>query len=998
MKATISEDEQFSVNKFYLSKVIYFLMHFIFLFLNIPYAEAGYFQLNNLMSMAQKNIPNHFLLNDAKLTLSLREKNTGHVVNTQFSNDGGLAGCGVSSSLMHYMYQKAGTVDLSNNYIALNVYSQIMGFDPQAPFWVVPEGPVKGYLTQDSVATNIAYPYTSYHRIIPSLYPAYLGLYNNGSNCGRWMEINFDTQGCADSTASGISKYCPTPNALSYAGQKMQAYVFDSCEDNNGWCRDDEAHIDVNGAALNRRDNYYLQWKFIKNPYYADPQAPAWLKDIWLAWFAQASKYWSYIAILNAEDGISKVQYNIGDSKNPTWTNSHFLGGDNNLTWSSTSNNGQLWQVEPVNALTDKAPVDNPIYQIKMFDYLGYPVNHGAIYQFKLLFDDGTLGQKVGDFSLFYQGGSAVKPGRQTQNMTILSAPRGEGQIKIAFNHLLPNEVSLDPTKQNYLKPILISNDGYAWDADSCRNDECIFSGLPTSDTYHLFAHIIDDRSNDLTLRKVNDIAIDSREILALKKSNSLNYLLQASDLNLSTLYAARIQIPISFSTTNQEAMNGNLQALFVPIVDKNNENNITAQTQGCFLNTYTNRLFNAEHKLQNFGNTTICTVYYTVNHQNHFSSSKPPRAHFNVILPMRVGIEPVNYALQTPYSFPIEVTGYDSANITSPTSHAIPPANYLEVEDAKRSLYLLLDPHSDAACLQYLDSITGVSVTIGNNTPISLTQPDIPIETYITQPVGQITAQVNLIPGATDLSCQAMSSFVPSPTKPLTPGVEVMEIIKLFATPKKQVPPSEKHGITATATGDTACLGANDNLIFSNNNGASENVAYHTSKIATAIDVNVPAGSYTITDRPFKVAGGNCQLSHILNVTIESNTYPPVNLDYEFISSPSTTCTASPQVKDTWPHGCTVQVIINNRSPLTNVTLFWLRGLFDWTHAKVWSGEGDLNIPSDLAGKVSWVLPSWVNGQGSTVGMTINNDSAPEICNAFVNGNIDMTCTGTVS
>jgi hypothetical protein len=112
------------------------------------YATTDYFQLHNLMSSAQKNIPSKFFLNDARLNLENQEKGTGRVVNTQFSNDGGMACCGIKSDLMHYMYQNSGTVDLSRNYIALNVYSQIMGFDPQAPFWGDPEGAVKGYLTQ----------------------------------------------------------------------------------------------------------------------------------------------------------------------------------------------------------------------------------------------------------------------------------------------------------------------------------------------------------------------------------------------------------------------------------------------------------------------------------------------------------------------------------------------------------------------------------------------------------------------------------------------------------------------------------------------------------------------------------------------------------------------------------------------------------------------------------------------------------------------------------
>lgn len=253
-------------------------------------ASGGYFKLHNLMSAAQKNVPSNVFFNDAKLNLERRETGAGHVVNTQFANDGGVAGCGISSTLIQYMYQNTGTVDLSKNYVALNVYSQVMGFNPEATFWGNPEGQVKGYMTQLGDKTHVAYPNISYHREIPSLYPAYLGLYNNGLNCGRWVEAQFDTIHCLDrTTATGISKSCPDVSSLSYAGEKLQGYIFDSCEDNNGWCRDDAAHPDFNQSAFKIPDNYYLQWKFIRNPYYSDVKAPAWLKDVWFA-----VQYWHH--------------------------------------------------------------------------------------------------------------------------------------------------------------------------------------------------------------------------------------------------------------------------------------------------------------------------------------------------------------------------------------------------------------------------------------------------------------------------------------------------------------------------------------------------------------------------------------------------------------------------------------------------------------------------------------------------------------------------------
>lgn len=953
----------------------------------VGYAAAGYFQLHNIMSMAQKNIPNNRFFNDANLNLEAKEQNTGHVVNTTFSNDGGMGGCGITSTLIQYIYQNTGTADYSKNYIALNVYSQIMGFDPKAPF--VGQ---KGYLN-GTTGTNVAYPNTQYHRIIPSLYPAYLGLYNNGLNCGRWVEADFDKQICSDrNTPDGISKYCPSVSGLTYGGQKLFAYVHDSCEDNNGWCRDDAAHIDVNLNALNPPANYYLQWKFTKNPYYTDSKAASWFKDFWFAWFASPSRYWSYIATLNSENGVSNLIYNVGDPNNPAWINSHFLAGDNNVTWASGSNNGELWQIEPVNSSTDNVPPTNPLYQIRMFDSLGYPANHGTIYQFHLLFDDGTPGVGVAGYYLFYQGGLNVKPG--TQNMTLLSPPQGNGQIILSFNNLLPGNVTLDSTQPNYLHPVIMSDDGYTWNPDQCTNNQCVYSKLPTTSTYHLFAHYIEEVSNDLTMRKVNDVLINSDNIIFPSGSTTLAYTLKSSDMNLSTLYAARVKIPLQFTTTSLTPINANLQAFFVPDTSKNILKNITSQTQGCFLNTYVNTVAAASRKkLASVGNNTICTLYYTVNKQSSFTSSgNPPAANFNVILPTHVGVDPVNYALASPYNAPIQITGYNPVNSSIPTAVGAPLANYALGAGTSRSFYLMLDGQSDAACLQNLDPLKGVSVSIGTSTTIALTKPDVPVETQLTPPTGVISTQVNLIPGA-NVSCLAMPAIATLSAGTLRPGVDVINPIRLLANPKSS---PITQGIAATATGDAACLGGADTLLFANSSGVVASVPYTTSAIATNIGIKLTPGTYTITDKPFNISGGSCQLSAPTNVILQNNTYVPVTLKYKFSGNPSSACIAIASVPSSWPTGCNVVINLNSNSPLSNISLLWTKGLFEWSHAQVWGGEGNLVIPPNPTDNIAWALPSWVNGQGNTVGMTVLNDTAPTICSAFSSGAIKIICTGT--
>ncbi|WP_419421358.1 hypothetical protein ACNVED_14950 (plasmid) [Legionella sp. D16C41] len=962
------------------SKFLIIILKIIVSFSLVNQSYAGYFKLHNLMSSAQKNIPNNFILSDKTLTLEYSEKGTGRVVNTQFANTGGMAGCGISSTLMQYMYQNA-SPNLGNNYIALNVYSQIMGFNPLAPFWDNPEGQVKGYLTQSTAPNNIAYPYTPYHRVIPGLYPAYLGLYNNGLNCGRWVQANFDTQFCNDRTTStGISKFCPAV-PLNYSGQVLQAYVFDSCEDNNGWCRDDEAHIDVDSAVINA--NYYLEWSFIKNPYYSNTNAPASLKDIWLAWFGEASPYWSYIAILNAENGVSNVQYNIGGIGSPTWINSHVLAGDNNVTWSSTSNNGQLWQIEPINSLIDSGPSSNPLYQIRLFDYLGYPANHGAIYQFNLFFADNTLGKVVDGYYFFYQGGSTVKSGSQAQNMTILPAPKGNGTLVINFNKLLPPEVSLDATQANYLRPVLISTDGYSWEPTTCTNTKCTYRNLPTSSSFFVFAHAINDVSNDLTLRKVNDVSIHSASISFPAGLKLISYTLVANDINLSTLYSARVQIPLQFTSTTSRSINANLQALFVPDNSKNASGNISAQTQGCFLNNY----LNASPNPNLFNNTTTCTIFYTVNKQKNFSSASPS-AFFNVVLPKAVGVSPVSYALTSAYNQPVKVTGYNPTQSTLPIAQTIPTASYTTSSSDARSLYLILDPQSDPECLKALAS---VNVNIGTTTPLTLTAAGVPLEIQIASSISLLSTSVKLSNNA--ISCEAMPAIVPNSSVPLQPGIDVVEVIKLTKVPVSA--PPKAQGITAIVAGDAECLGGKDTLLFLANNNVVTSVLYTLSATPVELSVGAPLNTYTISDKPFDVVGGQCQLASSPSVVLVADTYVPVNLNYKFTSSPGTSCTVSVQEPASWPTGCNIQMTLNSNFPLSNITLSWPLIQGNWSNVQVWMGT--LNIPA--TGNISWTLPSWINGQGSIVGMTVNNDTNPGICSAFndQNNKIKVSCSGVI-
>lgn len=84
---------------------------------------------------------------------------------------------------------------------------------------------------------------------------AYLGTYDNGRNCGRWLKLTLgDTCDGTNDGAAG-KDFCRGgtgwyPNA--HTGRTIHAIVFDQCTDGNAWCRDSKYHLDLHTPILGR--------------------------------------------------------------------------------------------------------------------------------------------------------------------------------------------------------------------------------------------------------------------------------------------------------------------------------------------------------------------------------------------------------------------------------------------------------------------------------------------------------------------------------------------------------------------------------------------------------------------------------------------------------------------------------------------------------------------------------------------------------------------------
>jgi len=206
----------------------------------------------------------------------------------------------------------------------------------------------------DYVALNVYHTPGRYD--MPAPHPmvgadtAYMGMYDNGRNCGRW--IRFELGDTCDGANDGAKNadFCRGgtgwhPNA--YTGSGGYAIVFDQCTDGNAWCRDSRYHLDLHTPILShlRKDGallpalaqpvlgpdgkpqgdknnpwaiYYqvsgflnpkVRWEFVPAPsYQGEPRF----------WFSVDSKpYYYRLMVTHLPDGIHGVEQLVGSTWKP---------------------------------------------------------------------------------------------------------------------------------------------------------------------------------------------------------------------------------------------------------------------------------------------------------------------------------------------------------------------------------------------------------------------------------------------------------------------------------------------------------------------------------------------------------------------------------------------------------------------------------------------------------------------------------------------------------
>jgi hypothetical protein len=175
--------------------------------------------------------------------------------------------------------------------------------------------------SQNFVALNVFNTpgdYSNYPRPIPADQASKIGMWNNGLNCGRYVQVTISDYCTGINDGAPNQPFCRNGSFVpdAYNGATLTMIVADSCGDANAWCRDDPNHLDLAQASLNtfqlngapvgnmypdHWNNRHITWQFVPAPNYTG--------DIKIGFLQGAQAFWPAIAISHLPNGIHGVEY-----------------------------------------------------------------------------------------------------------------------------------------------------------------------------------------------------------------------------------------------------------------------------------------------------------------------------------------------------------------------------------------------------------------------------------------------------------------------------------------------------------------------------------------------------------------------------------------------------------------------------------------------------------------------------------------------------------------
>jgi hypothetical protein len=228
--------------------------------------------------------------------------------------------------------------------------------------------------SQDFVALNVFNTpgdYGSYPRPVPPSMSGILGMFDNGLNCDRYVQVTIGEFCTGTNDGAPNQPFCRNGSwvADQYDGATLTMVVADSCADSNAWCRDDPYHLDLHQDSLNRFvlngtpvgsglaarwNNRQISWQFVPPPNYTG--------DIQIGFLQGAQTWWGATAISHLPNGIHGVQY-------------YANGG-----WHSASMDGDMGQAYILSPTT----AGGTEFQIRVLDAADTLINNGRVYTFAL--------------------------------------------------------------------------------------------------------------------------------------------------------------------------------------------------------------------------------------------------------------------------------------------------------------------------------------------------------------------------------------------------------------------------------------------------------------------------------------------------------------------------------------------------------------------------------------------------------------------------------------
>ncbi|MFC7479483.1 cellulose binding domain-containing protein [Luedemannella flava] len=259
---------------------------------------------------------------------------------------------------------------------------------------------------QDFVALNVfdtPGDYAFYPRPLTGDNLSKLGMWNNGHNCGRYVEVTIGDFCTGVNDGARGQAFCRNGSWVGdeFNGAKLTMIVADSCGDDNAWCRDDPYHLDFSKPSLsrfvkdgvtmtglpNKFNNRRISWQFVDPPSYSG--------DIRIGFMQGAQAWWPAIAVGHLANGIHGVEYLA------------------NGVWQPATQNGDMGQSFIIGGTAS----GGTSFQIRVRDRNDQLINGGRVYSFAL---PSSCGSRCGNA---YTGVTYTTSGGSTASAPVTSAP-----------------------------------------------------------------------------------------------------------------------------------------------------------------------------------------------------------------------------------------------------------------------------------------------------------------------------------------------------------------------------------------------------------------------------------------------------------------------------------------------------------------------------------------------------------------------------------------------